>query len=162
MPSSVRDTTLLDDVSVGNTLDWLTRTVPAFAWRDIDGIPNIRPKDAWTSADDLLNMPLAPLQVSAVDVSGAGLELFFGDPPSGPDVPKFDFDLTFPGGPVLNGLNSIVRAAHAAGWDAVTVAHPRNRDGDPVAAVVGIRYSGHKGAGGSEFVLTAKTLAKRQ
>lgn len=159
VPLAERDTKSLTNVSVRSALDWLTTTTGTFEWREIDGVANVRPKEAWSNAEGLLNLQLAPTQASGVDVGGAVTEIFFGSPSSGP-TGRPRFDVSFSGGSVVDGLNYIVRGANAGGWDAITVAQPTNwHEAGPVA-VIGIRSLIATGPGYNFYFSAA--AAKRQ
>jgi hypothetical protein len=106
--------------TVREAMNALVRLDPRYEWRDLDGVPTIRPKVSWGRADDPLSLLMRAVDVDAAR-AGDALRLAgqgFGTPDdrsSGPADTR-SFAIHTPAGTVLDFLTAVARAHGELCW----------------------------------------------
>jgi hypothetical protein len=152
-----QETVGVADMSAREALNWLTKAIPAFAWRDMDGIAIVRPTEAWSSSKDLLNSRVPSLHTT-VNLSESINRLFFGSRLTSTGGGR-TFALSFDGGSVVDALNTILSSAPGTEWDATIIEHPTNWHASDPVAVVGVRLALQGEF--TNFDVTANSLTQR-
>ncbi len=116
----------LGTMSAREAFDYLMTLMPAFSWRDINGVVVVRPKAAWDDPRNVLNVPTKPFSVTNQRI-GDVLHTVLRNVDSNAlyphrDVPKggrpIDRPVTvdFAGGALLEALNAVVQADGELEW----------------------------------------------
>jgi hypothetical protein len=115
-----RELRTLAGETVREALDLIVRIDPRYRWIDMDGVPVVRPVEAWADRDNLLHRPTGRVDWQEVDLGEAlhrfKVELYgreFGTllPRRGPT-----FAVHFRGGSYLGLLNQIARSHGGFVW----------------------------------------------
>jgi hypothetical protein len=117
---------ILTGMTARQAFDHVTDILKMFTWQDMHGIVVVRPKAAWEDRTNPLNVPAAPLTVANQKVSdildtilrGARPPMFVPHHrvPGSERSTDGPVSVTFPGGTVLDALNTVVRARHNSEW----------------------------------------------
>lgn len=100
--------------------DW-ARLDPRYEWRDVDGVPVIRPQQAWSDRGDLLNRRVGPIEWRDVTMLQFLLRVaaLMGqrlDDDSVEQYRKRRFSVTVRSGRVIDVLNGAARNAGTFSW----------------------------------------------
>jgi hypothetical protein len=101
-------------------LDRLVTLAPDVEWRDMNGVAVIRSASAWSDTNNPLNMQSNPFTIPE-GILSESIAAVFRMPvvKRAPDpalMVNQSFQVSFPGGTVLEALNEVIRAHGAAGW----------------------------------------------
>jgi hypothetical protein len=109
-----------DGFTARQAFDQLTLLDPRYRWQEMDGVAVFRPLGSWNDPEDLLNRRIDPVdwtQVSARTALDALTDLLQSRPAHNALVPSgHTFEVHFPGGRVIDLLNTIVRTHGALRW----------------------------------------------
>ena len=101
------------------TLDEVQRRDSRYSWRDVNGVIVVRPSTAWDRAGHVLDSQVGPVRASriaarhALRIACAAVGV--ANPKLGHDD-TLVFDLDFPGGTLLELLNTIVQSHGRLSW----------------------------------------------
>src|SRR5262249_26026388 len=103
----------LSGLTVRDVLNRLVLVAPNYSWRERNGRAVVRPVAAWDDPQDVFNVRVSAFHVPDSSVRSV-LSLMFRFPlPSGM-APSFDFN--FPGGTLIDALNTLVESNPPAIW----------------------------------------------
>jgi hypothetical protein len=112
--------------SARQLLDELNTLVPQFAWREMNGIIVVRPRDAWSSLADPLNQPIGTLDfkdsrlenvLAAVVNSTSSLRvLSHSRLVAAPEWSDRELSMRFEGGTVLEALIALAETRDDLTW----------------------------------------------
>ncbi len=122
-------------MTVRELLDKGVETDKRYAWREVDGVPVVRLKEAWDDSRDPLSRrlpePLVLRDVSIAEaIAAVQVALDSGATPgvgqARRTVDETRFSVRIPAGPLLNAVNAIVSAHGSASWllATITPGHP--------------------------------------
>ena len=159
LPAAGENTMTLTGKSARVAFDWLIEKTPEYSWREVNGIPVVRPKGAWSDGTNALNARADALagEMSLEDA----LNLVLLRELRGASSDRFgrrQIVLTFRGGTIAEALSAIVAADRSRGWDAVTIERPTQFHRATPVLIVGLRTSNPNVGGGVAYVLDPANL----
>lgn len=103
----------LDGLTIRAALDAIMRADPRYEWKDLDGVPVVRPHDAWRDPRNPLNRSVSVHWVDEPPrlLLDRVIELLYGFEPNSGDY-SFDerrLSVDIQGGSIVDVLNGIVR-----------------------------------------------------
>jgi hypothetical protein len=116
---------VLTGMTARQALDHLVALMPAYRWKEMDGVAVVRPTSAWDDPTDVLNTPEAPFSVTDTHLSdvldvvldAARPSLFYPHTGrrSGTPIDQ-PVSVAFRGGRVIDALNAVILARQGAEW----------------------------------------------
>jgi hypothetical protein len=116
----------LSGMSPRQALDHLIEFMPAFSWKEFDGVIAVRPRSAWSDPRNVLNLPTAPFEARNARLDDALHTMLDCVRPRASvpheDIPRperaIDRPVTvrFRGGTLLEAVNEIARARTGVYW----------------------------------------------
>jgi len=117
---------IVGTMSLRTAMDELVARAPAYRWRAIGDVVVLRPRAAWDDLRNPLDQTTREFNARGVSLRGA-LHLLLDDPQAPQffehtDLPatlredRSHLSVSFPGGTILQALNSIIRAHGSATW----------------------------------------------
>ena len=160
-PDTGQEYITLTGKSAREAFDWLIEKAPEYSWREINGVPVVRPKGAWSDGTNALN--------ARADVLGGEMRLEDAlnmvllrqlRGASSAEFGRRQIALTFRGGTIAEALSAIVVADHSRGWDAVMIERPTEFHRTTPVLIVGLRTANPNvgGGGGAAYVLDPANL----
>lgn len=117
---------VLNGMTARQAFDHVTAVMSTFTWQEMDGVAVVRPKTAWNERTNALNVLAAPMSVVDQKLGDIMDMLLRGTRPSmfvphhqlpTPATPiDVRVSMTFPGGSLLEAVNTIVRSRQDAEW----------------------------------------------
>lgn len=109
-----------DGITVRAGLSLLVTLDPQYEWRDIDGVPVVRPLAAWNSPESELNRQLPPVQWNGITQSDAVDRithlLYASAKARASTFGDRAFSVNFPGGTTIELLNAVAKAGGFFWW----------------------------------------------
>ena len=141
-------------------LDEVHRRDPRYSWRDMNGVIVVRPNTEWDRAGHVLDAPVGPIRASRIAARHA---LRIVCAALGVSHPRNDhgdtlvYDLDFPGGTLLELLNTLVQSHGRLSWRFQS--NPANRQ-SPITVMLLSGGGGHAcGAPGISVPVSSTGLA---
>ena len=129
-----RDPVRLEGLTVREALNDLVTRAPGYEWRELNGVAVVRPVAAWGDKADVLNLPIRPYSAAEAYLAVAVSSMLQTPAPNGFPIGRYGpasrpFGFSFPGGTLLEALNSIVLANRGAAWEVSLAPNaPASRD----------------------------------
>jgi len=119
-PLSLVNAEVLDGISLKDVLSRIAALVPDYDWAIMEDVAVFRPSAAWKDADDALGARVPAMRFSEAPVIRV-VDSILNRRPVRHDTKEETVSIDFPGGTVLEALNSLVRSQPAFGmWYAGT------------------------------------------